>query len=64
MGWVDGGAPEMMFILLWGLILPGDGQRREVEAAEGAESRDEENTQTSGRWAAGLGRWGTLSGHK
>lgn len=54
----------MMFILLWGLILPGDGQRREVEAAEGAESRDEENTQTSGRWAAGLGRWGTLSGHK
>lgn len=44
----------MMSILPWGLTLAEEGTRREVEAAEGAESRDEENTEGSGRWRAGL----------
>lgn len=54
----------MMLILPWGLTFAEDGTRREVEAAEGAESREEENTEVSGKWTAGLQCRGMLGTSK
>lgn len=52
----------MMFTLPWGLTLAGDDAGREVEAPEEAEGQEEENTESSGRWAAGLQLGGMLGG--